>query len=330
MTGGSDRTLADADVSRRRARLTRLATIATAVLFVLTAAGGSLAQQLYKYRGPDGEWVFTDRDPGAERDTEVRALSRGQPDPRVALYHEVVDTEIQIFGRNEFHSPVEVAVAIEESRQVDVPADQPRRFVLPPRTNNLMLRFSIVQGAEDPSVSYRYRYLLGDPEARHRPDQPYRAPYAVAATHTVSQAFPNTMTHNTPDSAHAVDISMPVGTDIHAARGGVVVDVASTNFADSLVPDGAEANIVRILHDDGTFGIYAHLNWNGIRVQPGDVVERGQYIADSGNTGFSTGPHLHFVVVRNAGMRTLSVPVVFEGANGAAVTPQLGLDLSAY
>ena len=138
------------------------------------------------------------------------------------------------------------------------------------------------------------------------------------------------MTHGSPDAAYAVDIAMPVGTDVHAARAGVVIDIASTNFADSLEPDGAQANIVRILHDDGTYAIYAHLNWNAIRVRPGDIVERGEYIADSGNTGFSSGPHLHFVVVKNSGMKVESVPLVFEGANGTAVTPETGMELVAY
>ena len=58
-----------------------------------------------------------------------------------------------------------------------------------------------------------------------------------------------------------------------------------------------------MLHDDGTTAIYAHLQMDTIRVRPGQRVERGEYIANSGNTGFSSGPHLHFVVVRNAGFQ---------------------------
>jgi murein DD-endopeptidase MepM/ murein hydrolase activator NlpD len=76
--------------------------------------------------------------------------------------------------------------------------------------------------------------------------------------------------------------------------------------------------------------VYAHLNWNTIRVKPGDTVSRGQYIADSGNTGFSSGPHLHFVVLRNTGMQTISVPVQFLGNNSSAVTPSSGSYLTAY
>ena len=115
-------------------------------------------------------------------------------------------------------------------------------------------------------------------------------------------------------------------------REGIVFEVASTNFRGGTDRDrdAAAANIVRILHDDGTHAVYAHLNWNSIRVQPGDEVERGQYIADSGNTGFSSGPHLHFAVLRNVGMRIESVPVVFEGANSSRILPVAGKTLTAY
>ena len=90
------------------------------------------------------------------------------------------------------------------------------------------------------------------------------------------------------------------------------------------------ANVVRILHDDGTYAVYAHLAWNSIRVRVGDYVERGEYIADSGNTGYSSGPHLHFVVVRNAGMSMASVPVQFAGAGQSPVAPGTGQLLTAY
>jgi murein DD-endopeptidase MepM/ murein hydrolase activator NlpD len=46
--------------------------------------------------------------------------------------------------------------------------------------------------------------------------------------------------------------------------------------------------------------VYAHLQLDSIRVQPGRVVLMGEQIARSGNTGFSSGPHLHFAVQRNA------------------------------
>ena len=123
-----------------------------------------------------------------------------------------------------------------------------------------------------------------------------------------------------------------VGTDIFAAREGVVFAVESANYRGGLDTSrpGARANVVQILHDDGTYAVYAHLNRSSIRVRPGDQVQRGEYIAESGNTGFSTGPHLHFAVLRNAGMRLESVPVVFEGQGGAAIAPSTGDVMTAY
>ena len=204
---------------------------------------------------------------------------------------------------------------------------------MPPLSETELQSFEVGTDDAETGLDFRYMWFPGDPESAHAPTEAYRAPYPVAVSHSVSQAWPDMRTHTTPDSVHAVDIAMPVGSDVHAARAGTVVEVASTNYRNSDSLDGesgAAANVVRILHDDGTFAIYAHLNWNSIRVRPGQRVERGQYIADSGNTGFSSGPHLHFVVVRNAGMRFVSVPVEFAANAGATVSPVSGMVLTAH
>jgi murein DD-endopeptidase MepM/ murein hydrolase activator NlpD len=70
-------------------------------------------------------------------------------------------------------------------------------------------------------------------------------------------------------------------------------------------------NFVRILHDDGTMGVYLHLQRGSVKVQEGQRVSLGQPLARSGNTGNSTGPHLHFVVQRNVGMALESIPFSF-------------------
>ena len=88
--------------------------------------------------------------------------------------------------------------------------------------------------------------------------------------------------------------------------------------------------MVRIYHDDGTMTLYAHLNWNSIRVVPGQRIRRREYIADSGNTGFSTGPHLHFVVQTNRDGSIVSVPVEFSDRDGRGIALHRGDQPTAY
>jgi murein DD-endopeptidase MepM/ murein hydrolase activator NlpD len=80
-------------------------------------------------------------------------------------------------------------------------------------------------------------------------------------------------------------------------------------------------NYVLIRHADGTLGHYCHLQKGGVLVKVGQTVTAGEPIAHSGNTGFSTGPHLHFCVfmTRN-GRERVSLPVKFHTAADEAIT----------
>ncbi|MFN9648426.1 MAG: peptidoglycan DD-metalloendopeptidase family protein [Pseudanabaena sp.] len=83
-----------------------------------------------------------------------------------------------------------------------------------------------------------------------------------------------------------VDFAAPPGTPIFAAADGVVTDAGWTN--------GGYGNIVELRHSDGSVTLYAHTS--RVYVSKGQVVNRGQAIAEVGTTGRSTGPHLHFEV----------------------------------
>ena len=304
--------------------------VAIIILLLGAAAHG---QALYKYQDENGDWIYTDRPPSEEQAAEIRDLPTGAKAPTVTVTAQRVDQEFRFTARNDYYTPVEVVIALDELTNIQYPgADQVMRWLVDPRSTFQLLTLSTLEGGEEPAAKFRFVYLHGDPRSRHNPSRAYRAPFAVANDYKITQAFPLGVTHNTVDSRYAVDIAMPVGADVHAARGGVVFEVASTNFRGGIDPnrDAASANIVRILHDDGTHAVYAHLNWNSIRVKAGDTVKRGEYIADSGNTGFSSGPHLHFAVLLNVGMRLESVPVVFEGPNYQEIQPAAGNMLTAY
>ena len=299
----------------------------------LAAGNGVTAQELYKYRGEDGEWIYSDRPPGDSRSVEVRQLAKGTADAFVDVTHRFVGAAVELTAANDYYAPVELRLEIAALRGLSYPdPDLSMFWLLPARSRTPLLRLSVLENGQAPLLEYSYRFLLGDPRAQHQQTEPYRAPFAISNGYPVTQAYPDVVTHTGPDSYYAVDIAMPVGTDIFAARGGVVFDVAASNFSAGLdiERDGPAANVVRILHDDGTYAIYAHLNTNTIRVRPGQRVERGDYIADSGNTGYSSGPHLHFAVMRNAGLRAESVPITFLGANAGSVVPAAGNTLTAY
>jgi murein DD-endopeptidase MepM/ murein hydrolase activator NlpD len=78
---------------------------------------------------------------------------------------------------------------------------------------------------------------------------------------------------------------------------------------------GDRANYVRVLHADGSMAVYAHLAPASLLRRPGDRVVVGQLIGKSGNTGYSTGPHLHFSVQRNVGMALHSIPFTVIGVD---------------
>jgi murein DD-endopeptidase MepM/ murein hydrolase activator NlpD len=119
---------------------------------------------------------------------------------------------------------------------------------------------------------------------------------------------------------------MPVGTPVRAARGGLVVKVRDTSdMGGAHASFACYSNYVLVRHDDGTLGQYCHLKKGGVQVREGDHVTEGDMIALSGNTGFSSGPHLHFSVykIKNGNERE-SIPVKFKTAEAQAVTLRAG------
>lgn len=157
-------------------------------------------------------------------------------------------------------------------------------------------------------VQFDAEHQIGDLDAVHVPFHEYRLPFADGHSFMVSQAPGGLLTtHATPASWHALDIAMPEGTPVVAARSGIVVE--------------ATCGTVRILHDDGTIAGYHHLAADGIAVGEGEGVAAGRVIGTSGSTGHSSGPHLHFVVTRLVLMEDrleeVSEPVTFYAGRPA-------------
>jgi murein DD-endopeptidase MepM/ murein hydrolase activator NlpD len=295
------------------------------VLMLLCGGGWAAWGAAYRYKDANGQWVYTDRPPTDGRSAQSVALSGvGAASPKMAVIPRSTPTGVALVAVNECACTAEYVVKAHTSG-----GDKIGRQVVAAKSEAVLLDIGAEAGPSE--VRYEYGFVIGEPNAEHRPSRPYRAPFALAQQFLVTQAPPDTITHRDDSRRNAVDIGMPVGTPVHAAREGIVINVARDHYRGGLdVKDMTEANFVEILHDDGTYAIYAHLQLDTVRVRPGQHVARGEYIANSGNTGFTSGPHLHFVVLRNAGLRSESLPVTFAGPAGSSVAPQSGKVLTAY
>lgn len=162
---------------------------------------------------------------------------------------------------------------------------------------------------EDPTEMFEFSFILGNPDAVHDDRYRYNLPFPAGEAYLLAQGNKTEHTHNEIISEYAFDFAMPVGSLIAAARGGVVGHVVEKYSAggDNIhLKD--RSNRVMICHDDGTVATYAHLKKDGALVEIGDRVYAGQVIGFSGSTGYSTFPHLHFVVLKGR----QSIPIHFR------------------
>lgn len=169
--------------------------------------------------------------------------------------------------------------------------------------------------------AYTNYYKLGSNCARHDDACLYQLPYSPGARFKVTQGYNGKFSH-TGSNQYAIDWQMPEGTLIRAARGGVIVRVKddSDRGGPSMDYDRFN-NYILIRHSDGTLGHYCHLQKGGCLVKAGQTVAAGEFIAHSGNTGFSSGPHLHFCVFKTAdGRNRLSLPVKFKTFEEKGIT----------
>ncbi|HSC15181.1 MAG TPA: peptidoglycan DD-metalloendopeptidase family protein [Gammaproteobacteria bacterium] len=166
---------------------------------------------------------------------------------------------------------------------------------------------------------------LGRIDADHDDGYLYRLPYGDDVSFPIIQGYDAKLSHRGAER-FTLDFGMPVGTPVHAARDGVVVLVEDSHDTGCAREQcGRFANFVVVLHADGTTGEYFHLARGSVRVRRGERVARGQWLALSGNTGFSTAPHLHFGVYRTGrDLTTESLAVRFQTRSGALGTPRSG------
>lgn len=221
-------------------------------------------------------------------------------------------------ARNDFQVPVTIAWSVTDLDNLAADSATAGLTVLPPGLElgapgptEVLATFSILDTRRP-----FYRYLdfhaqFGDPDAN--PDRyVYAIPFTSGHEHRIIQGMGGSFSHQ-GSNQYAVDFECPEGTPVVAARDGVVValnDAATGNGTTQEWTSYALTNFVLVAHDDGTIGQYMHLEPDGVDVHAGQRVSRGENLGRSGNTGFSTTPHLHFQVMTAAqdGLGAVSFP----------------------
>src|SRR5690606_36117537 len=207
----------------------------------------------------------------------------------------------ELFLVNRNPAPVEVSFKLTQQDNVR-PAAIPEKWIVAGNSETRIAMLVPQTAGQALRYDHQLRWQLGDPRSAPSEHFAYTPPIPARTAFSITQAFNGNYSHHGASGRYAIDIGMPIGTGVRAARGGEVVKVQDVHGeGGNSKAFRSQTNNIYILHDDGTFGIYAHLRKGSALVRPGQRVRSGQLIAQSGNSGYTTAPHLHFAVLRNAG-----------------------------
>lgn len=268
------------------------------------------AAKIYRWTDRNGVSHYGDHAPDAPP-AEVRIIRAHAEPSAIARLRLQSDGDRNLaWADNTLAGPIEVRLRVTRGA-IDSDPLLPARATVAARSSVMVAFLDASQPGE-----LWLDALPGDPNARPR-DVEYLLPL-LQEDFRIDQGYGGGFSHVDAENRYAVDFAAAIGTSVLAAREGIVMQVESDFDRAGLKLEkyGGRANLIRILHDDGTMAVYAHLKTEGVLVRVGQHVRAGQKIGLSGNTGFTTGPHLHFAVQVNRGMRLESLPFRMTGPGG--------------
>lgn len=289
--------------------------------FAIAAMPMARAGKVYRWVDRQGVVHYGDRAPDASAavggNANVKVIPvRAEPGAMVALRLERDGNDYLAWADNRIAGPVQVRLSFaRESNTTGTPA-LPARATVDALGSALVARLGAADASRPGDFELRLDAVPGNPSAR---PVDFEYAYPLRGNNLqVAQGFGGAWSHNDEQNHYAVDFVAPIGTPVLAARDGTVMQVESDfdKAGLNLEKYGGRANYVRIVHNDGTMALYAHLREGGVLVRVGQRVDKGQEIGLSGNTGFTSGPHLHFAVQANRDMRLVSIPFRMFGPLG--------------
>src|SRR5688572_14571500 len=156
----------------------RARAVAFAASLALAAVAPVPAQTMYRYKDATGVWVYTDRKPGAEQEYQQEQIERRFERPQVNLLQRSEEHGVTLIAQNTYYSPVQIAFRLRPIENVSPDTRRSGLATLPPRSETEL----VVVGKSVDDVDLRFdsefEFIPGEPGVSHRPDQPYRLPYA--------------------------------------------------------------------------------------------------------------------------------------------------------
>jgi hypothetical protein len=230
------------------------------------------------------------------------------------VFHEPKTEGFLLYANNPALYPVSVLLDIRATNLV-FSAGTNRLFVIPAGAEKFKLGEFDLDRPGRYGLNYTYKWTLGDVTISKIDDQiAYDLPFETGKSFRLFQGYFGSFSHT---DEYALDFSMPEGTPVVAAREGKIVQIVIDNNQGCPSKDcQTYNNYITIMHPDGSYARYVHLQYKGAKLPLGSEVKRGDIIGYSGNTGWSSGPHLHFVsfLGKFDGWRT--IPTKFRMGKG--------------
>ncbi|EZH73010.1 hypothetical protein ATO12_18510 [Aquimarina atlantica] len=211
------------------------------------------------------------------------------------LYYEETENGFKILADNDEYTPVSAKIDFRLENLTSTNGSD-KVFVVPAKTKrHTITDLKVIDRKKRIKLGYESIYNHGNHnQKKYDTSFKYYLPFKKGEEYWLSQGYNGATSHQ---NENALDFKMPVGTKIYAARDGVVVDIEESFSKSCTSADCAKYNnFILVYHSDGTFAEYTHIKKNGAQVNIGDQIKIGQFIGYSGDVGWATGPHLHFIV----------------------------------
>ena len=224
--------------------------------------------------------------------------------------------DVDLYALNKGYCPVTLKMDFQQIENFKAEAKLPHQQVIYEGDEKQFIMKLVRKNLRrEAGYGYGLALQLGDVQSNnHEHDFVYKLPFENGSKYLVGQGFNGRFSHS---GINAIDFNMDEGSKVCAARSGIVVitrEDSGRGCKSSRCQN--DANYVIIYHADGTFGHYGHLQKDGVLVEVGQEVKAGQVIGLSGNTGWSSGPHLHFEVFYPKENSNITIPVKFKVADG--------------